>query len=138
MVLQISFGDLAAVDPSTIPNQDDFARGVPAKMVQRFDKFLAIDRTFKMPFVDFAGKRQGHCRRQRSPFLGHSTKDRSFSCACPSSSQRFLKGETKFIPNYDFCVEPPRLFLSWTNLAATRLLPTLYPAPLLAARVFVD
>lgn len=138
MVLQISVGDLAAVDPGTIPNQDDFARDVPAKMVQRFDKFLAIERTFKMPFVDFPGKRQGYCRRQRSPFLGHSTKDGSFSCAGPSSGQRFLKGEAKFIPNYDFCVEPPRLFLSLANLAATRLLPTLYPAPLLAARVFVD
>ena len=57
MVLQISFGDLAAMDPSTIPNQDDFARDVPAKMRQCFDEFVTIDRTFKMPFVDFAGKR---------------------------------------------------------------------------------
>ncbi len=57
MVLQISFGDLAAMDPSTIPNQDDFARDVPAKMRQCFDEFVTIDRTFKMPLVDFAGKR---------------------------------------------------------------------------------
>lgn len=43
MVLQISFGDLTAMDPGTIPNQDDFTGDVPAKMVQRFDELLAID-----------------------------------------------------------------------------------------------
>jgi hypothetical protein len=57
LVLQISFGDLAAMDPSTIPNQDDFARDVPAKMIECFDKFLTIDRTLKIFFVDFAGQR---------------------------------------------------------------------------------
>lgn len=56
MVLQISFGDLAAMDPGTIPNQNDLTGRVPVKMLQRFDEFLAIDRTFKMPFVDLAGK----------------------------------------------------------------------------------
>lgn len=138
MVLQIGFGDLAAMDPGTIPNQDDFAGDVPAKMVQRFDEFLALDRTFKMPFVDFARKRQGHCRGHRSPFLGHATKDGPFSSARPGGGQRFLKGEAKFIPKYDFCVEPPRLFLSWTNLALARLRPALFPARSLAARVVVD
>lgn len=138
MVLQIRFGNLAAVDPGTIPNQDDFARDVPAQMVQRFQEFLAIDRTFKMPFVDFPGKRQGHCGGQRSPFLGHSTKDGSFSCASPGGGQRFLKGEAKFIPKHDFCADSLRLFLSLANLAATTLLPNLDPAPRLAARVFVD
>src|SRR5512139_190606 len=128
MVLQISFGGLAAMDLSTIPNQNDFARDVSTKMVQCFDEFQTIDRTFKMPFVDFAGKRQGYCRGQRSPFLGYSTKNGPFSCASPGSDQRFLKGEAKFIPNYDFCVEPPRLFLSLANLAATRLPLMLYPA----------
>ncbi len=54
MLLKIGFGDLAAMDPGTIPNQDDFACYVPAKMVQRFDEFVAMDRTFKMAFVDFA------------------------------------------------------------------------------------
>lgn len=138
MVLKIGFDDLAAMDPGTIPDQDDFAADVPAKMVQRFEELLAIDRTFKMPFVDFAGKRQCHCRGQRPPFLGHSTKEGSFSSASPGGCQGFLKGEAKFIPKYDFCVEPPRLFLSWTNLALARLLPTLFPARWLAARVVVD
>lgn len=138
MVLQISFGDLALMDPSTIPNQDDFARYVPAKVVQRFDEFLAVDRTFKMPFVDFSGKRQSHSRGQRSPFLGHSPKDGPFSYASPGGSQSFLKGETKFIPKHDFCAEPKRLFLSLANLAATRLLPTLSPAQPPAARAFGD
>ncbi len=137
MVLQIRFGNLAAMDPGPIPNQDDFARCVPAKMVQRLDEFLAIDRTLKVPFVDFAGKRQCHGRGQRPPFPGHSTKDGPFSSARPSGGQRFLKGEAKFIPKYDFCVEPPRLFLSWTNLALARLAPTLFPARWLAAKVVV-
>jgi len=135
MVLQISFGDLTAMDLGSIPNQNDLAGRVPAKMIQCFDKFLAIDRTFKMPFVDFAGKRQCHRRGQRSPFLGHSAEDRSFSSASPGRCQRFLKGEAKFIPKYDFCAEPPRLFLSWTNLALARLPPALSPARWLAAGV---
>lgn len=54
MVLQISFGDLTAMDPSSIPNQDDFAGYVSTKMVERLDEFLTIDGTFKMPFVDLA------------------------------------------------------------------------------------
>jgi hypothetical protein len=54
MVLQIGFGDLTAMDPGPIPNQDDFACYVSVKMIQRFDQFLAVDRTFKMSFVDFA------------------------------------------------------------------------------------
>jgi hypothetical protein len=74
-----------------------------------------------VPFVDFAGKRQCHGRGQRPPFFSHSTKDGPFSSARPGGGQRFLKGEAKFIPKYDFCVEPPRLFLSWTNLALARL-----------------
>jgi len=138
MVLQISFGDLTAMDPGTIPNQDDFAWDVPAKMVERFDEFLAIDRTFKMPFIDFAGQRECHRRGQHPPFLSHSTKDGSFSSASPGGCQGFLKGEAKFIPKHDFCVEPPRLFLSWTNLALARLRPALFPARSLAARVVVD
>jgi len=54
MVLQISFGDLTAMDPGPIPNQDEFARDIPAKMVERFNEFLTIDGAFKMPFVDLA------------------------------------------------------------------------------------
>ena len=126
------------MDPSPIPDQDDFARDVSAKMSQCFDELLAVDGTFKMPFVDLAGKRQGYCRGQRPPFPGHSTKKGSFSDASPGGSQRFLKGEAKFIPKHDFCADSLRLFLSWANLAATRLLPTLSPALQLAARVFAD
>ena len=54
MLLKIGFGDLAAMDPGPIPDQDDRACYVPAKMSQCVDEFLAIDRTFKVLFVDFA------------------------------------------------------------------------------------
>ena len=54
MVLEIGFGHLATMDPGPIPNQDDLACYVSVKMVQRLDQFLAVDRTFKMSFVDLA------------------------------------------------------------------------------------
>jgi len=55
MVLQIGLGNLAAMGPGTIPNQDEFSGYLPLNVLQGFNEFFAIDRTFKMPFVDFAG-----------------------------------------------------------------------------------
>ena len=43
MVLQITLGDLTAMDPGSIPNQDDFGGYESTKMVERFDELLAID-----------------------------------------------------------------------------------------------
>ena len=107
MILQISVDNLTAMDSGPIPNQNDYARYMSAKMVERFDELLAIDGTFKMSFIDLAGKRQSHRGGESSPFFGHSAEEGSFSCAHPGRCQRFLKGEAKFIPTHDFCVEPP-------------------------------
>ena len=52
--MQIGFGDFAAMDSGTIPNQNELSRYLPLNVLQCFNEFFAVDRTFKMPFVDFA------------------------------------------------------------------------------------
>ena len=83
MLFKIGVGDLAAMDPGAIPNQDELSGYLSPNMFECGDEFFAIDGTFKMSFVDFAGKRQGHRRGQRSPFFGHSAKDRPLASTRP-------------------------------------------------------
>jgi len=60
-----------------------------------------------------------------------------FSFGGPRCRPGFWKGETKFIPKYDFCAQPLRLFLALENLAPARPSPTLAPVLLPAAKAFV-
>ena len=89
-----------------------------------------------MPFVDSARESQGHHGGQGSTFLGDTAMDGALSFPGPSGRQLLLKGKTKFIPKYDFCAEPPRLFLSLANLVPATPQPIPFPVRSLAARAF--
>ena len=128
---------VAFVGAGSIPNQNDFAWNLPLNMLQCGNQIFAIDRTFKMPFVDFAGKSECNRCRDGTPFLCHSAVNGTLASTSPSGRQKFLKGKAKFIPKHDFCAEPLRLFLSLANLVPTMPSPILLPARPLAVKAFV-
>lgn len=128
MVGKIVLDFLAGMNSSSIPNQNDLAWKVSLQMVERFNDLLTFHGTLKMSLVDSARKGQCHGCRQSTAIIGDPSENWPFSFACPSRRQRFLKGETKFIPKHDFCAEPLRLFLALENLAPSKPAPTLVPA----------
>jgi len=119
LVSQICFCLFAGMNAGSIPNQNELAWNVSLNMFQCCNQRFTIDRTFKMLFVDFAREGQRYRSGYCATLLRNSAEDRTFSPASPSRRQLFLKGKAKFIPKYDGCPEPPRLFLSLANLVAT-------------------
>jgi hypothetical protein len=91
-----------------------------------------------MSFVNPAGESQCDHGGEGSTLLGDTAMDGALPDTGPGGRQLLLKGKTKFIPKYDFCAEPPRLFLSLANLVPARPRPIPFPARSLAARAFAD
>lgn len=116
MVEQIGFHALAAMGARTIPNQDKRLADAAPKMLQALNHFFGIDRTFKMLFVDFACDGQaGQCGNLTTIF-SKPLQVRRLSARRPSRTHNFAKRDAKFIFKNDFCAEPPRFFLSCSNL----------------------
>lgn len=138
MVGQIPLNFLAGMNASSIPNQNDLAWKVSLEMLECCNDLLAFHGAIKVSFVDFARQGQRHGRRESTAIRSDPSENWSFSFACPSCRQQFLKGETKFIPKDEFCAEPLRLFLALENLAPARPVPILALALQLAAMAFAD
>ena len=126
---------LTGMDPSSIPDQKEGTGNMVLKMFQSLKDLLTVDRSFKMPFVDFTRESKGHRRRQNPTIPANLSQDRSPSSTGPGRRRCFLKREPKFIPEDDFGAQPLRLFLSWVNRGPARPAPTLVPVPPPAARV---
>lgn len=116
MAGEISFHLFAAMGARTIPNQDKRLTNVATKMLQALNHFFGIGRTFKMLLVDVACDGQARQCGNLPTIFSNPLQVRRLSARRPSRTHCFGKRDPKFIFKNDFCAEPPRFFLSYSNL----------------------
>ena len=129
MISQVGFCQFAAMGARTIPNKDEGSAHTAMKMLQTLDQFFGVDRTFKTFLEDPSPDGQSSHARDFSTILSDPFQVRRFSTRCPGWTDRFSKGDAKFIFKHDLCVEPLRFFLSLPNPCSTRLGSTPRPVP---------
>lgn len=127
MVSQVGFCQFAEMGAGTIPNEDERSTNAATKMLQTLDQFFGVDRTFKTLLEDPSANAQSSHARDFSTILSDPFQVRSLSIRCPGWTDRFRKGNPKFIFEHDLCAEPLRFFLSLPNPCSTRLGSTLHP-----------
>lgn len=113
---KIFFHQLALMSARTIPNDDERLSNAATKMLQTLNHLFGIDRTFKMLLVDVACDGQACHRGNLTPIFSDPFQVRRLSTRRPSPTDRFGEGDSKFIFKNHFCAEPPRFFLSCSNL----------------------
>lgn len=113
---KIFLHQLASMGARTIPNEDKGLSNAATKMLQTLNHLFGIDRTFKMLFVDFACDGQACQRGNLTAVFSNPLQMRRLSTRRPGCTDQFGKGNAKFIFKNDFCAEPPRFFLSCSNL----------------------
>ena len=121
MIRQVGFGQFATMGARTIPNEDEGSTNAATKMLQTLDQFFGVDRTRKTLLEDSATDGQSSHTRDFSTILSDPFQVRCFSTRCPGWTDRFSKGDAKFIFKHDLCAEPLRFFLSLSNPCSTRL-----------------
>ena len=136
MVSQIGFGQFATMGTRTIPNQDEGSTNATTKMLQASNQFFRVNRTFKALLKDPSSNGQSSHARDFSTILPNPFQVRCFSTRCPGWTDRFSKGDAKFIFEHDLCAEPFRFFLSLPNPCSTRLGSTPHPVPLHVFQAF--
>jgi len=129
MISQVGFCQFAEMGARTIPNQDEGSTNAATKMLEALDQFFGVDRTCKTLFEDLSADGQSSHARDFSTILSDPFQVRCFSTRCPGWTNRFSKGDAKFIFEHDLCAEPLRFFLSLPNPCSTRLGSTPHPVP---------
>jgi hypothetical protein len=129
MISQVSFRQFAAMSARTIPNHHKGSTHAATKMLQALNQFFGIDRTFETLLEDPSANAEPSHARDLSTILSDPFQLWSFSTRCPSRTNRFSKGNPKFIFEDDLGAEPLRFFLSWPNPCSTRLGSAPRPVP---------
>ena len=129
MISQVGFRQLATMGARTIPNKDEGSANVATKILQALDQFFGVDRTCKTLLEDPSTDGQSSHTRDFSAILSNPFQMRRFSTRCPGWTDRFSKGDAKFIFKHDLCAEPLRFFLSLPNPCSARLGSTPHPVP---------